>query len=287
AYFQHVAGLGLIDVDRAGEDMRARALGAAHLLVDVDGVLEHLARGNAGAAEICHRIVGRVDAAVGDGVDLDGLARLDAQGRRDVGGEIAPHHRVGRRAQRGVGRAAGRDALGSGGPAKPQRRTRDQPSRQYVGHVDAPHTRKPTGTIAGRWQDLPSRAMIALIAMQSHAMFGAAFGSKPMASLTIRRLDDGLKKRLRLRAASNGRSMEDEARIILGEATVAEDGRGLGASVRGPPAPRGPFKPEQPVAATAVDRTANGNNVLPVKILLIIGGGIAAYKSLDLIRRLK
>ena len=108
-----------------------------------------------------------------------------------------------------------------------------------------------------------------------------------MASLTIRRLDDGLKKRLRLRAASNGRSMEDEARIILGEATVAEDGRGLGASVRGPPAPRGPFKPEQPVAATAVDRTANGNNVLPVKILLIIGGGIAAYKSLDLIRRLK
>ena len=36
-----------------------------------------------------------------------------------------------------------------------------------------------------------------------------------MASLTIRRLDDGLKKRLRIRAARNGRSMEEEARDIL------------------------------------------------------------------------
>ena len=31
-----------------------------------------------------------------------------------------------------------------------------------------------------------------------------------MASLTIRQLDEELKKRLRLRAARNGRSMEDE-----------------------------------------------------------------------------
>ena len=31
-----------------------------------------------------------------------------------------------------------------------------------------------------------------------------------MASLTVRQLDDELKKRLRLRAARNGRSMEDE-----------------------------------------------------------------------------
>ena len=34
-----------------------------------------------------------------------------------------------------------------------------------------------------------------------------------MASLTVRQLDEQLKKRLRLRAASNGRSMEDEVRI--------------------------------------------------------------------------
>lgn len=36
-----------------------------------------------------------------------------------------------------------------------------------------------------------------------------------MASLTIRRLDDAIKARLRIRAAHNGRSMEEEAREIL------------------------------------------------------------------------
>jgi len=36
-----------------------------------------------------------------------------------------------------------------------------------------------------------------------------------MASLTIRKLDDEVKKRLRLRAASHGHSMEQEAREIL------------------------------------------------------------------------
>ena len=36
-----------------------------------------------------------------------------------------------------------------------------------------------------------------------------------MASLTIRSLDDRLKARLRVRAASHGRSMEEEARQIL------------------------------------------------------------------------
>jgi plasmid stability protein len=36
-----------------------------------------------------------------------------------------------------------------------------------------------------------------------------------MASLTIRKLDDRLKKQLRLRAARHGRSMEEEARQIL------------------------------------------------------------------------
>lgn len=36
-----------------------------------------------------------------------------------------------------------------------------------------------------------------------------------MAVLTVRNLDDGLKTRLRVRAAENGRSMEAEARAIL------------------------------------------------------------------------
>lgn len=36
-----------------------------------------------------------------------------------------------------------------------------------------------------------------------------------MASITIRHLDDGIKRRLRVRAAEHGRSMEEEAREIL------------------------------------------------------------------------
>lgn len=40
--------------------------------------------------------------------------------------------------------------------------------------------------------------------------------------MTIRNIDDALKKRLRLRAAGNGRSMEDEARDILRVALSAQ-----------------------------------------------------------------
>jgi len=36
-----------------------------------------------------------------------------------------------------------------------------------------------------------------------------------MASITIRRLEDSVKAKLQLRAASHGRSMEEEARSIL------------------------------------------------------------------------
>jgi plasmid stability protein len=36
-----------------------------------------------------------------------------------------------------------------------------------------------------------------------------------MASITIRKLDDTAKAKLRVRAAQNGRSMEEEARVIL------------------------------------------------------------------------
>ena len=43
-----------------------------------------------------------------------------------------------------------------------------------------------------------------------------------MASLTIRKLDDGVKARLRIRAARHGRSMEEEAREILKGALLSE-----------------------------------------------------------------
>lgn len=43
-----------------------------------------------------------------------------------------------------------------------------------------------------------------------------------MATMTIRNIEDALKQRLRVRAAQNGRSMEDEARDIL-RSTLASD----------------------------------------------------------------
>ena len=36
-----------------------------------------------------------------------------------------------------------------------------------------------------------------------------------MAGITVRNLEEGLKRQLRLQAAENGRSMEEEARVIL------------------------------------------------------------------------
>ncbi|ACI53298.1 conserved hypothetical protein (plasmid) [Gluconacetobacter diazotrophicus PA1 5] len=43
-----------------------------------------------------------------------------------------------------------------------------------------------------------------------------------MAVMTIRNIDDNLKQRLRLRAAVHGRSMEEEARVILRTALSVE-----------------------------------------------------------------
>jgi phosphopantothenoylcysteine decarboxylase/phosphopantothenate--cysteine ligase len=89
-----------------------------------------------------------------------------------------------------------------------------------------------------------------------------------MGSLTVRNLPEDVKKRLRLRAAANGRSMEEEIRLLLAEGAA-----------------------EAPVAAKAAS-TAKGEKAPATaaaasQILLIIAGGIAAYKSLDLIRRLR
>lgn len=47
-----------------------------------------------------------------------------------------------------------------------------------------------------------------------------------MASITIRNLDDDLKAKLRVVAASHGRSMEEEARIILRQALSRQEKRG-------------------------------------------------------------
>jgi phosphopantothenoylcysteine decarboxylase/phosphopantothenate--cysteine ligase len=100
-----------------------------------------------------------------------------------------------------------------------------------------------------------------------------------MASITIRQIEESLKQQLRLRAAAHGRSMEDEVRTILRAATESPT---AAAPVRPPPrrsdpaVSAEPSPVSKPAAPTATRR-----------ILLIIGGGIAAYKSLDLIRRLR
>jgi len=93
-----------------------------------------------------------------------------------------------------------------------------------------------------------------------------------MGSLTVRQLDDKLKRLLRLRAARHSRSMEDEVRVILREA-AEQTGHEILDDFEPPSRPM-----RQQVRAPEAD----GN-----RVLLIIGGGIAAYKSLDLIRRLQ
>ena len=54
-----------------------------------------------------------------------------------------------------------------------------------------------------------------------------------MATLTIRDLEPSVKERLRVRAAKNGRSMEEEVRSILRKASAEEvkPQRGLGTAI--------------------------------------------------------
>jgi phosphopantothenoylcysteine decarboxylase / phosphopantothenate---cysteine ligase len=97
-----------------------------------------------------------------------------------------------------------------------------------------------------------------------------------MANLTVRKLDDAIRDELRLRAARNGRSVEDEVRVILRDAAQPPRPEPqLPAPQAAPPQP-------EPSTQPAFDR----HHGLP-RVTLIIGGGIAAYKALDLIRRLK
>jgi phosphopantothenoylcysteine decarboxylase / phosphopantothenate---cysteine ligase len=115
-----------------------------------------------------------------------------------------------------------------------------------------------------------------------------------MASVTVRKIDDEVKRRLRVRAARHGRSLEEEARRILKQA-ADEPNRPperTGDAIASLVDPVGgielDLRPRSlPADSTrSADRTGN-SNLQTGRILLIIGGGIAAYKSLDLIRRLR
>jgi phosphopantothenoylcysteine decarboxylase/phosphopantothenate--cysteine ligase len=96
-----------------------------------------------------------------------------------------------------------------------------------------------------------------------------------VASLTIRKLDDAIRDELRLRAARNGRSVEDEVRVILREASQNRASFATAASQEAAPRAAPATHPAGPAALGLA------------RVTLIIGGGIAAYKALDLIRRLK
>ncbi|WP_298260881.1 bifunctional phosphopantothenoylcysteine decarboxylase/phosphopantothenate--cysteine ligase CoaBC [Bradyrhizobium sp.] len=93
-----------------------------------------------------------------------------------------------------------------------------------------------------------------------------------MASLTIRKLDDAIRDALRLRAARSGRSVEDEVRVILREAAEGSPSAVSATALRTLPGLAAP---------------SSRRDVGLARVTLIIGGGIAAYKALDLIRRLK
>ncbi|WP_026480407.1 bifunctional phosphopantothenoylcysteine decarboxylase/phosphopantothenate--cysteine ligase CoaBC [Ahrensia sp. 13_GOM-1096m] len=91
-----------------------------------------------------------------------------------------------------------------------------------------------------------------------------------MASITIRNLEPEIKEALRKRAASNGRSMEEEARHYFAQMAA-------GPVLLSPASAPAPISVSDPSSQTLAGK----------RICLIIGGGIAAYKCLDLIRRLR
>jgi phosphopantothenoylcysteine decarboxylase/phosphopantothenate--cysteine ligase len=97
-----------------------------------------------------------------------------------------------------------------------------------------------------------------------------------MASLTIRKLDEAIKAYLRLRSAKNGRSVEEEVRVILRD-VLQNPAEFIPASSQAV-LPSADLESRAPRRADPTDQP---------RVTLIIGGGIAAYKALDLIRRLK
>lgn len=91
-----------------------------------------------------------------------------------------------------------------------------------------------------------------------------------MASLTVRNLDPQTKQQLREQAARNGRSMEEEVRLLLAD--------GIDQVRKNTIQPHS----NQPQTQSPVPATSGSKH-----ILLVITGGIAAYKALELIRLMK
>ena len=113
-------------------------------------------------------------------------------------------------------------------------------------------------------------------------------GCNHLASITIRNLDHEVKELLRQLAAENDRSMEEQARIMIRaavEGQVGPTGRmeQIEALLRELTSARSTEVKATPIAG----KMASSGTLSDKRILLIVGGGIAAYKALDLIRRLR
>ncbi len=90
------------------------------------------------------------------------------------------------------------------------------------------------GRVPGRWGAWHARRGRVAGAF-SRAIIDSNAIVEAMASITIRRLEESTKERLRIRASRHGRSMEEEAREILRAAltTHGTGGRGLATAIRG------------------------------------------------------
>ena len=125
-----------------------------------------------------------------------------------------------------------------------------------------------------------------------------------MASITIRNLDEKAKQALRERAAKNGHSMEEEARLLLSSpAPVVRNKTLSNAPIGLPHTPVSGGERVLPLSSMGYDGSETGVEHATIshtiseefsdfpaagkRVLLIITGGIAAYKCLDLIRRLR
>ena len=72
-----------------------------------------------------------------------------------------------------------------------------------------------------------------------------------MASLTIRKLDEGVKTYLRLRSARNRRSVEEEVRVILGELIEGREEPLTPFALPPAPSTTAPATKPEPVSAAA------------------------------------
>ncbi len=112
-----------------------------------------------------------------------------------------------------------------------------------------------------------------------------------MASITIRNLSKSSKQWLRMRAAENGRSMEEEARLLFDQwqsGDLQGDAGGKKTPAKAHKASLASALPVQKNPETAVSTGSRADGILAGrKILLIISGGIAAYKCLEMVRRLR